>query len=95
MGLEGKEGRQASLAADFSLSQFCDLRRLLLWHGRNSYQRSAKLSQFVVHRGLIIACVQVIFSAVFFFIPLAIFQVLYKDRQPSTSPPADAHNKRK
>ncbi|CDJ67463.1 phospholipid-transporting ATPase, P-type, putative [Eimeria necatrix] len=74
IGLEGKEGRQASLAADFSLSQFSHLRRLLLWHGRNSYQRSAKLSQFVVHRGLIIAVIQVIFSAVFYFIPLAIFQ---------------------
>ncbi|OEH76433.1 cation-transporting ATPase family protein [Cyclospora cayetanensis] len=74
VGLEGKEGRQASLAADFSLSQFSHLRRLLLWHGRNSYQRSAKLAQFVVHRGLIIAVIQVIFSAVFYFIPLAIFQ---------------------
>ncbi|KAL8271699.1 hypothetical protein Esti_004375 [Eimeria stiedai] len=74
VGLEGKEGRQASLAADFSLSRFCHLRRLLLWHGRNSYQRSAKLAQFVVHRGLIIAIIQVVFSAVFYFIPLAIFQ---------------------
>lgn len=84
IGLEGKEGRQASLAADFSLSQFSHLRRLLLWHGRNSYQRSAKLSQFVVHRGLIIAVIQVIFSAVFYFIPLAIFQVRRSCKQPRT-----------
>ncbi|KAL8439058.1 hypothetical protein Efla_003187 [Eimeria flavescens] len=74
VGLEGKEGRQASLAADFSLRCFAHLRRLLLWHGRNSYQRSAKLAQFVVHRGLIIAIIQVVFSSVFYFIPLAIFQ---------------------
>ncbi|CBZ54408.1 putative phospholipid-transporting ATPase, P-type [Neospora caninum Liverpool] len=74
IGIVGKEGRQASLAADFSITQFAHLRRLLLWHGRNSYQRSAKLAQFVIHRGLIIAFIQVIFSAIFYFIPLAIFQ---------------------
>eukprot|EP00920_Eleutheroschizon_duboscqi_P027077 GHVT01066236.1.p1 GENE.GHVT01066236.1~~GHVT01066236.1.p1 ORF type:complete len:596 (-),score=120.20 GHVT01066236.1:4209-5996(-) len=74
IGLVGKEGRQASLAADFSLTEFQHLRRLLLWHGRNAYQRSAKLAQFVLHRGLIIAVIQVIFSAIFFFTPLAIFQ---------------------
>lgn len=36
VGLEGKEGMQASLAADFSLTQFQHLTRLLFWHGRNS-----------------------------------------------------------
>lgn len=74
IGIVGKEGKQASLAADFSISQFQSLHRLLFWHGRNCYQRSAKLAQFVMHRGLVIATIQVIFSAVFFFIPLAIFQ---------------------
>jgi len=74
VGIVGKEGKQASLAADFSITQFCYLRRLLLWHGRNSYQRSAKLAQFVIHRGLIIAIIQVLFSAIFFFIALPIFQ---------------------
>ncbi|KAL7823882.1 hypothetical protein V8C26DRAFT_418132 [Trichoderma gracile] len=55
VGIVGKEGRQASLAADFSIEQFCHLVKLLVWHGRNSYKRSAKLAQFVIHRGLIIA----------------------------------------
>ena len=59
IGIEGKEGKQASLAADFSLTQFCHLRRLLLWHGRNSYTRSARLAQFVMHRGLVISMIQV------------------------------------
>ncbi|CAH3178962.1 unnamed protein product [Porites lobata] len=36
VGIEGKEGRQASLAADFSITQFRYLGRLLMWHGRNS-----------------------------------------------------------
>ncbi|XP_015780341.1 PREDICTED: probable phospholipid-transporting ATPase IIB, partial [Acropora digitifera] len=59
VGIEGKEGRQASLAADFSIKQFRYLGRLLMWHGRNSYKRSAALGQFVIHRGLIISVMQV------------------------------------
>lgn len=35
VGIEGKEGRQASLAADFSLTEFKHLGKLLLVHGRN------------------------------------------------------------
>lgn len=67
IGIVGKEGKQASLAADFSINQFSYLAKLLLWHGRNSYQRSAKLSQFVIHRGLIISVIQAVFSSIFFF----------------------------
>eukprot|EP00918_Siedleckia_nematoides_P060349 GHVU01131734.1.p1 GENE.GHVU01131734.1~~GHVU01131734.1.p1 ORF type:complete len:386 (-),score=71.11 GHVU01131734.1:87-1160(-) len=74
VGIVGKEGKQASLAADYSVPSFCYARRLLLWHGRNAYQRSAKLAQFVVHRGLIIATIQTIFSLIFYCIPLSIFQ---------------------
>ena len=35
IGIVGKEGKQASLAADFSITQFSFVGRLLLWHGRN------------------------------------------------------------
>ena len=59
IGIVGKEGMQASLASDFSLTQFSHVARLLLVHGRNSYKRSASLSQFVIHRGLIITTMQV------------------------------------
>ncbi len=41
VGLVGKEGRQASLAADFSILEFRNLTKLLLWHGRLAYYRSA------------------------------------------------------
>lgn len=44
IGLVGKEGMQAALAADFSIEKFKYLSRLLLWHGRLSYKRSAVLS---------------------------------------------------
>ncbi|KAM0747769.1 phospholipid-translocating P-type ATPase [Meredithblackwellia eburnea MCA 4105] len=74
VGIVGKEGRQASLAADFSINQFSYLTKLLVWHGRNSYKRSAKLAQFVIHRGLIISVIQAVFSSVFYFSPIAIYQ---------------------
>lgn len=74
VGIVGKEGKQASLAADFSITQFCHLTELLLWHGRNSYKRSAKLSQFVMHRGLIIAICQAVFSICSSFEPIALYQ---------------------
>ncbi|KAL6048773.1 putative aminophospholipid-translocase, variant 2 [Balamuthia mandrillaris] len=73
VGIVGKEGKQASLAADFSINQFSHLSRLLLWHGRNSYKRSARLSHFVIHRGLIISFIQAVFSALFYFAPIAIY----------------------
>ncbi|KAK3359765.1 hypothetical protein B0T25DRAFT_109172 [Lasiosphaeria hispida] len=75
VGIVGKEGRQASLAADFSIEQFHHLTKLLVWHGRNSYKRSAKLAQFVIHRGLIIAVCQTMYSIALDFEP----EGLYKD----------------
>ncbi|KAG9302506.1 hypothetical protein G9A89_007210 [Geosiphon pyriformis] len=74
VGIVGKEGKQASLAADFSVTQFSFLTKLLLWHGRNSYKRSAKLAQFVIHRGLIISVIQAVFSSIFYFAPIALYQ---------------------
>ena len=73
IGIEGKEGKQASLAADFSITKFKHVSRLMLWHGRNSYTRTARLSQFVIHRGLIISIIQVVFSAIFYFNTIAIY----------------------
>ena len=34
LGIVGKEGKQASLAADFSVTQFSHIARLILVHGR-------------------------------------------------------------
>lgn len=74
VGIVGKEGRQASLAADFSITQFAHLTKLLVWHGRNSYRRSAKLAQFVIHRGLIISVCQTVFSIASAFEPIALYR---------------------
>jgi phospholipid-translocating ATPase len=73
VGIVGLEGMQASLAADFSITQFSFILPLLLWHGRNAYKRSARLSQFVIHRGLIISIIQAVFSALFFFAAVPVY----------------------
>jgi phospholipid-translocating ATPase len=73
LGIVGKEGKHASLAADFSINQFSYCTQLILWHGRNSYKRSARLSQFVIHRGLIISIIQAVFSAIYYFAAIPVF----------------------
>ncbi|XP_077446795.1 putative phospholipid-transporting ATPase IIB isoform X3 [Stigmatopora argus] len=74
IGIEGKEGRQASLAADFSITQFKHIGPLLMVHGRNSYKRSAALGQFVMHRGMIISAMQAVFSSIFYFASVPLYQ---------------------
>ena len=49
---------------------------LFQFHGRNSYKRTAALSQFVMHRGLIISTMQAIFSAIFAFIAISLYPSL-------------------
>lgn len=74
IGIVGKEGKQASMAADFSITKFCYMSHLLLWHGRNSYKRSANMAQFIIHRGLVIGFMQLIFSAtVYPHLPISVF----------------------
>ena len=57
IGIAGKEGNQASLAADYSITQFSHLRKLILWHGRMSYNRSSVVAHYNIHRGLIVATI--------------------------------------
>jgi phospholipid-translocating ATPase len=73
VGIYGKEGIQAALASDFSISTFKDLNGLLFWHGRLAYKRSSLLSQFIIHRGIIITIMQAIFTIQFFFVALPIY----------------------
>lgn len=65
IGIFGKEGQQAALSSDISITEFQHLKRLLFWHGRNSQIRSSKLAQFIIHRGMLITFVQMCFSLSF------------------------------
>ena len=73
VGIQGKEGKQAAMASDFSLLKFRDLGPLLLYHGRNSYKRGGVMALFVIHRGLIISFMQILFSLIFGYIKIPVF----------------------
>jgi len=77
IGIVGKEGKQASLASDYSIEQFSHVASLLLWHGRNSYLNSANLSQFIIFRGLAISFCQVFYSLAFYASPTVIWTGVY------------------
>lgn len=74
VGLEGKEGSQASLAADFSLKNFSDVAELMFHHGRKCYQNTSKIAHIIFHRGIILSTIQGIFCTLIFFFPVSIFQ---------------------
>jgi phospholipid-translocating ATPase len=73
IGIVGKEGLQASLAADYSIKEFKILSTLLLWWGRNAYKNTATVANFVIHRGLIISLNQFIFSLIFYYNAVALY----------------------
>lgn len=73
IGIEGKEGLQASLASDISVRQFSHLAPLFLWHGRLSYVRTAIVTKLVIHRGFLLTTIQLLFMALFHFVPIAIY----------------------
>ncbi|RXM35546.1 putative phospholipid-transporting ATPase IIB [Acipenser ruthenus] len=68
-------GIQINLKSNFLiLCTFKHIGRLLMVQGRNSYKRSAALGQFVMHRGLIISTMQAVFSSVFYFASVPLYQ---------------------
>ena len=73
IGIVGKEGLQASLAADYSIKEFKTLNILLLWWGRNAYKNTSMVANFVIHRGLIISINQFIFSFIFYYNAVALY----------------------
>ena len=73
IGIVGKEGLHASLSSDFSITKFSKIRNLLLWWGRVAYKNTSTMSNFVIHRGLIISFIQCIFTIVFYFNAVALY----------------------
>ena len=73
VGLVGKEGKQASLASDFSLDRFKDLSSLLLYHGRLNYIRGYSMAHYIFSRGMTISVMQAVFSALFSFSTIPLF----------------------
>ncbi|XP_073013887.1 phospholipid-transporting ATPase 2 isoform X1 [Typha latifolia] len=62
VGISGREGLQAARAADYRIGKFRFLKRLILVHGRYSYNRTAFLSQYSFYKSLLICFIQILFS---------------------------------
>ena len=52
VGIAGKEGRQAAQNADYVITQFRHLERLLLFHGRLNYVRTSKMVLYFFFKNL-------------------------------------------
>jgi phospholipid-transporting ATPase len=46
IGIKGLEGAQAARASDYAIGEFKLLRRLLFFHGRESYRKNTSLILF-------------------------------------------------
>jgi len=62
VGVMGKEGTQAVRAADYSISQFMYLQRLLLIHGRWGYRRVAKMICYYFYKNIILVFTEIYFA---------------------------------
>jgi phospholipid-translocating ATPase len=65
LGIRGKEGLQASLASDFSISQFKAINDLVFWHGRNAILNSSNLTLYSFYRSFIYS-LSMIYFCIFF-----------------------------
>lgn len=54
IGIRGVEGQQAARASDYAIGEFKILRRLLLYHGRESYRKNSRLVLYNFFKNLML-----------------------------------------
>ncbi|KAL0220520.1 hypothetical protein RCL1_000374 [Eukaryota sp. TZLM3-RCL] len=62
VGIQGREGLAAAGAADYAISQFSHLKKLMVVHGRQSLRRTAFVTLFSFWKSMIIAFQQLSFG---------------------------------
>ncbi|KAG7189384.1 hypothetical protein KM043_017031 [Ampulex compressa] len=62
IGIMGKEGRQATMSADFAIAKFMFLKKALLVHGHWYYVRISILTQYFFYKNLVFITPQLLFS---------------------------------
>ena len=62
IGVSGKEGRQAVLASDYSISQFRFLKRLLFVHGRLNFYRNVDLIYYCFYKNIAFTIIQMFYG---------------------------------
>lgn len=58
VGIRGVEGYKASMNSDYSISQFQDLRKLILYHGRECYRRNTQLIFYNFYKNILLVMAQ-------------------------------------
>jgi len=76
VGISGREGLQAANAADFSISQFRFLKRLLLVHGRWDYRRMTKVVLYSFYKNVVITLSLFYFNALTSFSGTSFYESL-------------------
>ena len=54
VGVRGIEGSQATRAADYVISEFKILKRLILFHGLNFYHRNSYVTIYTLYKNILI-----------------------------------------
>jgi phospholipid-transporting ATPase len=62
VGIRGKEGTQAVRSADYAVSQFRYLQRLLLVHGRWGYRRVSWMVCYYFYKNIILVFTELYFA---------------------------------
>ena len=62
VGVRGKEGTQAVRSADYAVSQFFYLHRMLLVHGRQGYRRVSWIICYYFYKNIVLVFTEIYFS---------------------------------
>lgn len=62
VGISGHEGKQASNASDFSISQFSYLPELIFTHGRTSYHRTSQMILYFFYKNFMFTFPQLLYG---------------------------------
>lgn len=76
VGIIGKEGQQAARAADYVISEFKYLKRLMMIHGVNSLSRSWTIGNYSFFKSMIFCLIQTSYSFYSSFSGVSLFNSL-------------------
>ena len=62
VGIAGAEGSHAARAADFAVTQFCDISRLLLVHGHFCHRRTSYIILYSFYKSMLVSFAQLLFN---------------------------------
>jgi len=57
VGIQGKEGSQASRTANYSIAKFKFLQPLIFVHGREGIRRSSYIVNYTFYKNVLVICV--------------------------------------